>query len=137
MCSCAGPQSKAPSPAPEPNPVTFLADPVGCVGQKCKILWPDDDTWYEGVVRAYNSATRQHNVWYYYDEQVRAERLARYKLDCMPSLVLNGNLADGGYVSKLAQACNSMVAPKAASLLPCAHITMSKQNLQLCLQHKV
>ena len=40
------------------------------VGQRARVFWPEDQDWYEAVVRAWDPEARCHNLWYPYDEQV-------------------------------------------------------------------
>ncbi|KAK9827616.1 hypothetical protein WJX81_006673 [Elliptochloris bilobata] len=57
---------------PEPDPDAPDAAPrrrAEVVGARVRVEWPDDEDWYEAVVRAYSAATRRHNLWYPYDEQ--------------------------------------------------------------------
>lgn len=49
--------------------------PQAWVGRHCKILWPNDEEWYEAAVRAYDDRIGRHNVWYFYDQQVRISAL--------------------------------------------------------------
>lgn len=66
-----------PAGNPDPNPAGGAPRPrrAEAVGARVRVQWPDDEDWYEGVVRAYSAATGRHNVWYPYDEQVRLPAL--------------------------------------------------------------
>lgn len=44
---------------------------ANAVGARVRVAWPEDEDWYEAVVRAFSAATGRHNVWYLYDEQAR------------------------------------------------------------------
>jgi hypothetical protein len=48
------------------------AGPAARIGQRCRVHWEEDNDWYEAVVRAYDEDTRKHNLWYPYDQEVRA-----------------------------------------------------------------
>eukprot|EP00891_Asterochloris_glomerata_P002152 jgi/Astpho2/2152/fgenesh1_pg.00040_%23_10_t len=66
--------------APKPYQPPFgLDEPDKAVGARCKLFWPDDNEWYEGVIRAYSWDMGKHNVWYFYDEQGEWVDLRREK----------------------------------------------------------
>jgi hypothetical protein len=48
--------------------VSASRNPWLCVGQCCRVYWPDDDAWYEADVRSYDPASRKHTLWYHSDE---------------------------------------------------------------------
>lgn len=41
------------------------------LGQQCEVHFPEDKEWYKAVVRGYDRASKLHNLWYFYDEEVR------------------------------------------------------------------
>ena len=72
-CPCLTQTAGALAAAPKPYQPPFgLDEPDKAVGARCKLFWPDDNEWYEGVIRAYSWDMGKHNVWYFYDEQVSA-----------------------------------------------------------------
>lgn len=48
--------------------VNAVRNPWLCVGQCCRVYWPDDNEWYDADVTGYDPATRKHNLWYHADE---------------------------------------------------------------------
>lgn len=66
-----------PAGNPDPDPAGGAPRPrrAEVVGARVRVQWPDDEDWYEAVVRAYSTATGRHNVWYPYDEQARLRAL--------------------------------------------------------------
>ena len=72
-CTCLTTTAGALAAAPKPYQPPFgLDEPDKAVGARCKLFWPDDNEWYEGVIRAYSWDMGKHNLWYFYDEQVSA-----------------------------------------------------------------
>ena len=70
-CPCLTQTAGALAAVPKPYQPPFgLDEPDKAVGARCKLFWPDDNEWYEGVIRAYSWDMGKHNVWYFYDEQV-------------------------------------------------------------------
>lgn len=40
------------------------------MGQKCEVHFPEDGEWYAAVVRGFDRASKLHNLWYFYDQEV-------------------------------------------------------------------
>ena len=45
--------------------------PESVLGQHCEVHFLEDREWYRAVVRGYDRTTKLHNLWYYFDEEVR------------------------------------------------------------------
>ena len=43
------------------------------LGQPCEVHFLEDQEWYKAVVRGYDRATKLHNLWYSFDEEVRIQ----------------------------------------------------------------
>lgn len=58
--------------ASTPAPEASGSGPESVLGQECEVHFPMDEEWYKAVVRGYDRATKLHNIWYFYDEEVRS-----------------------------------------------------------------
>ena len=43
---------------------TLDCDPQSWVGERLRVYWPMDNTWYEGRVKSYDKSTKRHVVIY-------------------------------------------------------------------------
>ena len=43
---------------------TLDCDPQSWVGERLRVYWPMDNTWYEGRVKSYDKSTKKHVVIY-------------------------------------------------------------------------
>lgn len=49
--------------------------PASVLGQICEVHFLEDKEWYKAIVRGYDKASKFHNLWYYFDEEVSSFQL--------------------------------------------------------------
>lgn len=57
--------------APAAPPEATGTGPASVVGHNCEVHFVDDSEWYRAFVRAFDRATKLHNLWYYCDGEVQ------------------------------------------------------------------
>lgn len=61
------------------NPHALVAGsaPSDLVGSWCRVWWPEDEEWYEGVIKEYSPSKGQFRVWYVVDNEAEWIDLGR------------------------------------------------------------
>lgn len=98
--------------------------PRSVIGQRCRVFWPDDNDWYEAIVREYDAGSHQHCVWYFYDAEVRSNHRSTRPAGPHTAFVSHGLTvgfceAPIGHPADLSGSLHACAALPASCAMPC------------------